>query len=60
MLVADPSKARRKWKFEPRIRFKELTRIMVDADMRAAGLDPIGEGDDILKKQFPKRWWTVD
>ena len=47
-------------KFEPRIKFEELTRIMVDADMRAAGLEPIGEGDAILKKKFPQRWWAVD
>jgi GDPmannose 4,6-dehydratase len=60
VLVADPAKAKKRLKFEPRIKFKELTRIMVDADMRAAGLQPIGDGDRILKKKFPKRWWAVD
>jgi GDPmannose 4,6-dehydratase len=60
VLVADPTKAKKKLKFEPRIKFKELTRIMVDADMRAAGMEPIGEGDQVLKRKFPKRWWAVD
>ena len=59
-LVADTSKAKRKLNFEPRIRFRELTRIMVDADMRAAGLEPAGEGDAILKRVFSHRWWGAD
>jgi GDPmannose 4,6-dehydratase len=33
---------------------------MIDADMRAVGLKPVGEGDKVLAKKFPKRWWTVD
>jgi GDPmannose 4,6-dehydratase len=33
---------------------------MVDADMRAAGLEPIGEGDRLVKRKFPKRWWGAD
>ena len=32
---------------------------MVDADMKAAGLDPIGEGDEILSIKFPNRWWNA-
>jgi GDPmannose 4,6-dehydratase len=60
VLIANPEKAKKKLKFEPRIKFKELTRIMVDADMRAAGLKPIGEGDRIIEKKFPDRWWAVD
>jgi GDPmannose 4,6-dehydratase len=40
--------------------FKELVRIMIDADMRAAGLEPVGEGDAIIKKLFPERWWKAD
>lgn len=59
-LVADSSKAADKLKWKPEIRFKELVKIMVDADMRAAGLEPIGEGDEIIKKKFPDRWWCVD
>jgi len=59
-LVADASKARRELKLDLRIGFKDLARIMVDADMRAAGLKPIGEGDKILLKTFPGRWWKAD
>ncbi|MBA7665982.1 hypothetical protein ES703_74057 [subsurface metagenome] len=33
---------------------------MVDADMRTTGLNPIGEGDKIIKDKFPNRWWNVD
>lgn len=59
-LVADPTKAKKNLNWNPKIKFKELVKIMVDADMRAAGLEPIGEGDEILKKKFPNRWWSVD
>ena len=41
----------------PRVRFKELVKVMVDADMRKVGLLPIGEGDEFLRKSFPNRWW---
>lgn len=57
-LVADPRRAKHDLEWEPKIRFKELVKIMVDADMRAAGVEPIGEGDAILKDRFPDRWWT--
>jgi GDPmannose 4,6-dehydratase len=33
---------------------------MIDADMRKVGLKPIGEGERILQKKFPDRWWKVD
>jgi GDPmannose 4,6-dehydratase len=33
---------------------------MVDADLRAIGLEPIGEGDGIIAKKFPDRWWKGD
>ena len=59
-LLADTTKAKRKLKWQPRITFEDLVKIMVDADMRAIGLKPIGEGDKILTKKFPKRWWKVD
>lgn len=59
-LVADSRKARAKLAWNPKVKFKELVRIMVDADMRSAGLDPIGDGDKILEKTFPDRWWKVD
>jgi len=60
VLIADASKAARTLKWTPRIKFDELAKIMVDADMRAAGMEPIGEGDAILRRKFPNKWWTVD
>jgi GDPmannose 4,6-dehydratase len=33
---------------------------MVDADMKAAGLEPIGDADKILSSEFPNRWWNAD
>jgi GDPmannose 4,6-dehydratase len=59
-LVADATKSKSKLGWNPRIKFDELVKIMVDADMRAAGLEPIGEGDKLLAKKFPSRWWKVD
>jgi len=48
LLLADPAKARDKLGWEPKVSFKELVRIMVDADMEAVGLKPPGEGKVIL------------
>ena len=59
-LVSDPAKARKKLNWNPKIKFGDLVRIMVDADMRAAGLEAIGEGDEILERKFLNRWWSVD
>lgn len=59
-LIADASKARTAIGWSPKIRFKDLVKIMVDADMRSAGLEPIGEGDQILQRKFPHRWWKAD
>lgn len=59
-LVANTSKARKDLGLDLKVKFNDLVKIMVDADMRAIGLDAIGEGDKILKKKFPKRWWAVD
>jgi GDPmannose 4,6-dehydratase len=49
-LVANPTKARQKLGWSPRVTFKELVRIMVDADMEAAGLTPPGEGKTVLTR----------
>ena len=59
-LIADTAKARRALGWDPKIKFHDLAKIMVDADMRAVGLEPIGEGDHILEKMFPQRWWKAD
>jgi GDPmannose 4,6-dehydratase len=59
-LIADSTKAKEKLGWDPKVRFEDLVKIMVDADMRAAELEPIGEGDAILERKFSNRWWGVD
>ncbi len=59
-LVADSRKIKKTIGWAPKIRFSELVKIMVDADLRRAGLATIGEGDEFLRKQFPNRWWKTD
>ncbi|MDP8292473.1 MAG: GDP-mannose 4,6-dehydratase [Candidatus Orphnella occulta] len=59
-LVADCKKAKRRLGWNPQVGIDDLAKIMVDSDMRAIGLKPIGEGDKILDKKFPKRWWKGD
>jgi len=59
-LVADSRKAMKKLAWDPKIRFKELVKIMMDAEMRSAGLEPPGDGDKILEKKFTNRWWRRD
>jgi GDPmannose 4,6-dehydratase len=59
-LQADSSKAQKLLDWSPKVTYKELARIMVDADMEAMGLDPIGEGLNILEQHFDDwhRWDT--
>lgn len=59
-LISDSKKARECLGWQPKIKFKDLVRVMIDADFRAQGLTPPGEGDRILKERFPKRWWKAD
>jgi len=47
-LIANAAKARQKLGWIPKVTFRELVRIMVDADMEAVGLRPSGEGKSIL------------
>jgi len=51
-LLADPGKAKRVLDWSPKITYKQLVRIMVDADMQSLGLEPIGEGKSILDEEF--------
>lgn len=57
---ADSTNARKSLGWEPRVTFYDLVKIMVDADIRRIGMEAKGEGDRILKRKFPNRWWTVD
>jgi GDPmannose 4,6-dehydratase len=59
-LVADSLKAKNALNWNPKIKFKDLVKIMVDADLRALNLQPVGEGDTILESRYPNRWWKVD
>ena len=59
-LIGDASKAKQVLNWEPKIKFADLVKIMVDSDMRALKLTPPGEGDKILQEKFPERWWKVD
>jgi GDPmannose 4,6-dehydratase len=60
ILKANTKHAKSALHWDPEIKFKDLIKIMVDADMRLAGLKPKGDGDKILKRKFPKRWWIND
>ncbi len=51
ILTGDSSKAKRVLGWSPRVKFEELVRIMVDADMEEAGLSPVGEGRKILEQK---------
>lgn len=57
-LLADPMLAKEELDWQPRVFFKDLVRIMVDADMELLGLQAPGEGQRILKVQHGKwhRW----
>ncbi len=50
-LQADIAKARRVLGWEPRTTFDELVKIMMDYDLKLAGLQPIGEGIEICKRK---------
>ena len=50
LLLADTRKAMRKLAWKPKVTFEELARIMVDADVEAAGLTSPQEGKVILSK----------
>ncbi|MFA6226398.1 MAG: GDP-mannose 4,6-dehydratase [Methanoregula sp.] len=60
VLSADPTKSEQKLGWKPTVKFGDLVRIMVDADIRAAGLIPRGKGDAVIKSKFPNRWWNSD
>jgi len=58
-LHADASRAEKELNWTPRISFRELVRIMVDADMEAIGLPTPGEGRRIMDEKF-SGWHTWD
>jgi GDPmannose 4,6-dehydratase len=57
-LLADAGRARETMGWEPKLCFRELVRVMVDADMELAGLPGRGDGRRILRERFDgwHRW----
>ncbi len=51
-LEADASKAREAIGWSPKVRFHELTRIMMDAELEAMGMKPVGEGVEVVRERF--------
>jgi GDP-mannose 4,6-dehydratase len=52
LLLSDPAKAIRQLDWKPQVKFHELVRIMVDADLELFGLDCPGEGRQIVEERF--------
>ena len=57
-LLSDPRKAELEIGWEPRVYFKDLVKIMVDADLELHGLESPGEGRQIIEEHHGKwhRW----
>jgi GDPmannose 4,6-dehydratase len=57
-LEADTTKAKKNLGWEPKVKFHELVRIMVDADLELMGLEAPGEGRKIIEEKFSvwHRW----
>lgn len=51
-LLADPAKAKKQLGWEPKVKFHELVRIMVDADSELFDLSHPGEGKRIIDEKF--------
>jgi GDPmannose 4,6-dehydratase len=56
-LRADYSKAKRDIGWSPHVTFTDIVKIMVDSDMEAAGLKPVGEGMRCLQEKFGHDRW---
>jgi GDPmannose 4,6-dehydratase len=57
-LCADPSKARERLGWKPKVSFNELIKVMVDSDFELAGIKPPGAGKKILINK--KIGWTTN
>ena len=57
-LLSDPSKAFDVLGWKPKVRYHDLVRIMVDADLELLGLEAPGEGKRIVEERFGSwhRW----
>ena len=52
-LRASPQKAAKNLGWKPRIKFDEIVKIMVDAELESLGLSPVGEGKSIIESKYP-------
>jgi len=52
LLLSDPSKAVKQLNWTPKVKFYELVRIMMDADLELQGLEYPGEGRKIVDERF--------
>ena len=57
-LMADPTRSKQRLDWEPKVKFHELVRIMVDADLELARLECPGEGKKVVDEKFSgwHRW----
>ena len=60
VLQAGTAKASLRLGWSSRIYLYDLVKIMIDADMRKVGLRAIGDGDAVIKRVFPKKYWVGD
>lgn len=51
-LCANIAKAKKQLRWQPGVKFKDLIKIMVDYDLKNAGLAPVGEGMRICKGKW--------
>ncbi len=59
-LHSDPSKANKVLNWTPKIRYAELVKIMMDADLELRGLECPGEGKKIIAETFKNGWHHWD
>jgi len=59
-LCGDASKAKEKLDWNSRVKFKDLIKIMVDADFKKMNLDCPKAGEKVLKEKFPTVWWGTE
>ncbi|MEN6359483.1 MAG: GDP-mannose 4,6-dehydratase [Smithella sp.] len=60
VLIADAKKSEKVLGWKPSVKFADLVKIMVDADMKAVGMEPVGKSEAIIRAKFPHRWWKND
>lgn len=58
-LIGNASKAKEKLRWEPKVKFNDLCKIMVDSDLRQLNITRF-DGESILREKFPDKWWKAD